>query len=208
MKKISELDREYLKTIFNAEFYNNISRKRIKTKKVKRVVWDSYSDHVNYFSKQNSISKQTLLMAMAAAYSWMPTMLDIYSDNNPSDLNRVARHVEYLCQIKTSSSLKKNQETVINKLSEIKALINNSMVGTSKVLHMFSPKFIPIIDSRVIRGWNKFFKRNTEVCIRGCQSGVSPEKYFEYWLAVLIWKENTKKSVRVIELLFYKYGGN
>jgi hypothetical protein len=87
-------------------------------------------------------------------------------------------------------------------------VINHSIVGVSKVLHFFSPDFVPIIDSRVVSAWNHFFQHEKQVLLKGCQSSVPASKYLDYWKALLFWKEQTGlKGIRELEEPFYLIGG-
>ncbi len=211
MIKISSLLPEDLRFYFGKTNWSAIrwNSKHLSVSKIQNPPWDPYERHAKHFSRQKTITVESLLLAMGTAYSWMPTMLDINVSDYKTELRELVRHVEYLRGIKSSKALTQNKSDVIEKLDLVKDVINNSIVGTSKVLHLFSPKYIPIIDSRVVKGWNMFFQDIKDVKLIGCQQGVAPEKYFEYWYALLVWKENTDaKSVREIEHCFYKYGGS
>lgn len=91
---------------------------------------------------------------VAYAYSWMPTIPSINSN----------------LVIEPDILIRKLNELKTGNLSELPTLlkllipvINNSLTGTSKVLHFIAPDFIPIIDSNVLRGYEIFFfKLNME----------------------------------------------
>lgn len=208
MKLVTQLQKEDLKFYFskkNLHFIRwNANRYRVKNKN--KNVWDSYPVYLKHFSTQKILTQTILLTALATAYSWMPTMLDIYTNNPHIVFKKLSKHISYFKGIHSSNNLKINEEEVLQRLTDIKKLVNNSMVGASKVLHLFSPRYIPIIDSRVIKAWNLFFQDIKELKIKG---ELSPEKYFKYWFYLLTWKENMKlKSVRDIEIYFFKYGGS
>tara|TARA_B110000503_G_C7143596_1_gene411957 strand:- start:1064 stop:1636 length:573 start_codon:yes stop_codon:yes gene_type:complete len=83
--------------------------------------------------------KSDSLVAIAhLAYGWMPTILkkiDISAHNN-----------NYFLTAATVSSYKEANNFLYNLE---KPPINNSWVGTSKVLHFINPHFFPIWDSKV-----------------------------------------------------------
>jgi len=77
-------------------------------------------------------TRQTVLAL--AAYGWMPTIprnftLDLYID----EVSQINSH-----------------EMALNFVTELdEPLVNNSWVGTSKILHFICPKHFPIWDSRI-----------------------------------------------------------
>ncbi len=168
----------------------------------KKQEWDSYDHYVEFFSKKTELNGDTLLLAMAVAYSWMPTMLSIYIDKYES-MNQYAVDIKKLLKIKSYNQLAKNKAEVIQTIEKISAIVNNSVVGTSKVLHFFSGGDIPIIDSRVIKSWNDCFKDKSEIRIRNKST-----QYVDYWSYVLYWKEVINApSARSIEKVFFMLGG-
>lgn len=74
------------------------------------------------------------------AYGWMPTVLDLYPEAPNIDLATGAR---LLSQAKSAGSLTDNE------VEQLARLINNSLVGASKLLHFVSPQHFPIWDSKI-----------------------------------------------------------
>ena len=83
---------QYFTELLNENNFNRIKynarhfKPRLKTKKV----WDSYEFHLNYFRK-NNITRESLILAISVAYSWMPTMLDIYKIKNTKDWKQLVK---------------------------------------------------------------------------------------------------------------------
>lgn len=96
----------------------------------------SYIHFVNYFSGRNVITEQDLIIGANFTYGWMPTMLNFKSNNfQPA--------VAALNKAKGAHRIS-NEDLII-----LKTLINNSLVGASKLLHFVNPNEYAIWDSRV-----------------------------------------------------------
>gem|GEM_PF-6683015 len=73
--------------------------------------------------------------------------------------------------------------------------INNSIVGTSKVLHFIAPDYVPILDSKVLINWNSFFKNTETPTFTKILSASNQIRiYLEYWKLMDEWKNNCKKE--------------
>ena len=99
----------------------------------------SYPSFIAYFSKKKTISKEDLILAGNFAYAWMPTVL-VWKTHN-FDLV-----VDILNKVKNSRSF----DLSIEELESVKALVNGSVVGMSKVLHFINPYTYPIWDLSLI----------------------------------------------------------
>lgn len=104
----------------------------------------SYFEFVSYFEKNNSINKHNLIIGINFTYGWMPTIFHFKSNN----LNEV---LVLLNRVKSESKLNEDELSILIKL------FNNSLVGTSKILHFINPNLYPILDSRV---YNYLFGKN------------------------------------------------
>jgi hypothetical protein len=80
-------------------------------------------------------------------------------------------------------------------------LINNSIVGTSKVLHFIAPDYIPILDSKVLENWNSFFK-NTETATfpKNLIASNQIRIYLKCWQLMEEWQANCKKAGKEVSL--------
>jgi hypothetical protein len=96
----------------------------------------SYRHFINYFAERNEITEQDLVIGSNFTYGWMPTILNFKSrdfDLAVAALNRA----KMTTRISSAD------------LMLLKGLINNSLVGVSKLLHFINPQVYAIWDSRV-----------------------------------------------------------
>lgn len=96
----------------------------------------SYFHFINYFAGRNEITEQDLVIGSNFTYGWMPTILNFKSDE--FDLAAAA-----LNRAKAAARISSTD------LMVLKGLINNSLVGVSKLLHFINPQVYAIWDSRV-----------------------------------------------------------
>jgi hypothetical protein len=99
-----------------------------KKKRNKRISYPIYDHIIAWNSLPETIDD--LLIAMGIAYSWMPTMLDIYA-NDKKQLKQILPLVKYLGTIKNLSDFDKNARKIEKCLLQLTPVINNSIVGTS-----------------------------------------------------------------------------
>lgn len=98
---------------------------------------ESYPIFVNYFKEiTGEITKEHLIIAAHFVYGWMPTILTLKTENSKKVL-------ELLNRVRDGSLLEEGE------LKTIKECVNNSMVGTSKLLHFINPEVYAIWDSKV-----------------------------------------------------------
>lgn len=100
----------------------------------------SYPHLLSYFASKQVLSAEDVVRGAHMAYGWMPTVLDLYPESPNIDLDTGAR---LLNQAKSSGSLTDGE------IEQLARLINNSLVGASKLLHFVSPQHFPIWDSKI-----------------------------------------------------------
>lgn len=98
----------------------------------------SYPEFLKYFNDINILSKHNLIIGINFTYGWMPTIFDFRS-------NKLKEVIEIL------NSAKSGTIPTIENLKILRNCLNNSLVGTSKILHFINPKNFAIWDSRVYR---------------------------------------------------------
>jgi hypothetical protein len=96
----------------------------------------SYPEIVRYFRELAVIDRHHLIIGANLVYGWMPTILNFKSKR----FEEIARLVN---RVKAGSRLAKGE------LIDVRQLINNSMTGTSKLLHFANPYLYAIWDSRI-----------------------------------------------------------
>jgi len=98
----------------------------------------SYPEFLKYFSDLKIITRHNLIIGINFIYGWMPTIFDFRSDKFDEALNIL-------------NEAKKGNKPTIDGLFLLKGLLNNSLVGTTKLLHFINPDNFAIWDSRVYR---------------------------------------------------------
>lgn len=98
----------------------------------------SYIEFVKYFIDLPEITKHNLIIGINFSYGWMPTCFDFRSNNFDE-------------AVKILNQTKQGTTPTAAELKLLKSLFNNSLVGTSKILHFINPNIIAIWDSRVYR---------------------------------------------------------
>lgn len=124
----------------------------------------SYPHLISFVGSLRPINETIFTAAAHMVYGWMPTTLEFGDDEGGDD--SLARGSELLSRsILPTASINEDE------LATLKELINNSIVGTSKLLHFLNPYVFPIWDRRVYR-WihGRFSYHHLE----------QPAKYLEY----------------------------
>ena len=105
--------------------------------------YTSYPHFIEYFKKLESITKHNLIIGINFTYGWMPTTFKFKSENPDNSFRKT---LAILNQAKKAGG-------VLNypQIETLKQFFNNSLVGTSKLLHFVCPKSVPIWDSNVYR---------------------------------------------------------
>lgn len=96
----------------------------------------SYPHLLSFFSLR-PIDEATFVAAAHMVYGWMPTVLEFGDGSLPDAAHLLSR------------SLSSNALLSKDELATLKEVINNSLVGTSKLLHFANPSSFPIWDSKV-----------------------------------------------------------
>jgi hypothetical protein len=126
---------EVMKDIFNLEQTTSIQRDD-------RFI-SSYPHILKHFSRLGKISKGDLVRGAHMIYGWMPTILHLHPDVTP--LRRGAA-------ILTKG---RSRDLTSPEITALQGLVNNSIVGPSKLLHFIAPNRYAIWDSRVCRFVNR-----------------------------------------------------
>lgn len=100
--------------------------------------WEQYTALMNLFSRLHPDHEYDLLAGAMAVYGWMPTMMDKL--NARDELKALALELRQAAPM--------NVANILHKYRRSGALrsVNNSTVGTSKLLHFFLPDKISIWD--------------------------------------------------------------
>lgn len=98
----------------------------------------SYYHFVEYFKDKQEITEHDLVIGANFSYGWMPTILNFKSE----DFDK---------SVLILNEAKKSERILDDQLITLKQLINNSLVGVSKLLHFVNPNVYAIWDSRVCK---------------------------------------------------------
>lgn len=96
----------------------------------------SYPHFLSYFKGLEKLVDHNIVIGIHFTYGWMPTMFDFRSDKSQDVL-------------KILQSAKEGRVPDIEDLIILKEYFNNSLVGTSKILHFINPVKFAIWDSLV-----------------------------------------------------------
>jgi hypothetical protein len=100
----------------------------------------SYPYLLSYFTSKRVVDPADLVRGAHMAYGWMPTILELYPEPPNLDL---AAGAELLTRARRHGALSDEE------LGSLASLINNSLVGASKLLHFVAPSQFAIWDSRI-----------------------------------------------------------
>jgi hypothetical protein len=160
----------------------------------------TYSHFVNYFKNLETINLENLIIGISFTYSWMPTILKSIKLENQEEI------LINLNKVKNGYKMNESQ------LSTLKSAFNNSLVGTSKLLHFINPKQYAIWDSRVFRFINneephkyKLEKPETYLKYLDFIEDIKNEKTFTNFYELMKHKVGFEiTEYRAIELAFFK----
>lgn len=145
----------------------------------------SYPYFLNYFQNLESINLENLVIGISFTYSWMPTILKVLNLKNTEEVLFILNEV------------KKGKLIDEQQLTTLKTTLNNSLVGTSKLLHFINPKQYAIWDSRVFRFLNDVEPHKYRLEM--------PRAYIEY-LNLIEELKNEKAFTTFFELMKQKVG--
>lgn len=162
----------------------------------------AYSYFLNYFRKIDRIQLDDIVIGISFTYSWMPTILKKIDLTNSENLILILNKV-------------KNGEVIsIEEINLLKQAFNNSLVGTSKLLHFINPNKYAIWDSRVFKflsGEKSYISKfkEAEIYIEYLQllDNLKLEEDFNIFFTIIQHKVGYEISeYRALELAFYKGG--
>jgi len=102
----------------------------------------SYPEFIEYFKSISEINKHNLIIGINFTYGWMPTIFDFRT-------TEIEKNIDLAVEILNRAKSGKDLETKDYEL--LKSLLNNSLVGSTKLLHFINPEKYAIWDSRVFR---------------------------------------------------------
>lgn len=160
----------------------------------------SYPHFLNYFKNLQTINLENIIIGISFTYSWMPTIL------KSIQLEKRDEILSILNAVKNGQKINEEQ------LATLKRAFNNSLVGTSKLLHFINPKQYAIWDSRVFRFLNneephkyKLEKPKTYIEYLEFIENLKNETTFEVFYKLMKQKVGYEiTEYRALELAFFK----
>ena len=159
----------------------------------------SYNAFIKFFKDKKELTEQDLIIGANFSYGWMPTILDIYS-------------LELIEQTSILNRLKQNQVIPTKaELQILKATFNNSIVGTSKLMHFISPDLVPIWDSKVHKTLKGILQLKSQTntidnfikYLTFCESIIKDGKFINLRRLILESADTTVSNMRALEQLFF-----
>jgi hypothetical protein len=108
----------------------------------------SYPKFIEFFKLKNEISEGDLIIGMNFVYGWMPTTLELKKEKKGQTLDEM---IKKTLGAVNSIKDKSGKDDIASDLLIIKTLINNSVIGASKLLHFIYPDRFPIWDRNIYR---------------------------------------------------------
>ena len=107
----------------------------------------SYPELVTHFANVERFGQHEVIIGASIVYAWMPKVLQWKN----GDFGSVA---QLLNRVKEGDRLRPSE------MSGIASLVNNSVVGASKLLHFVNPRIYPMWDRWVWSYWARKWPRN------------------------------------------------
>lgn len=105
----------------------------------------SYPVFLEFFSSRTNITESDLILAAEFTYGWMPTIINFHN----LEFDKILTTFNSLRDLSKDQLNSLPDDKIIQLLDHFKSFMNNSMVGSSKILHFSSPGVYPIWDSKV-----------------------------------------------------------
>jgi hypothetical protein len=101
----------------------------------------SYPHILAQLQTESALTERDFVCGAHIVYGWMPTILDLY----PTAERTLQQGANLLNKARVDGVLNQCE------LAELSALVNNSVVGASKLLHFVNPDAFAIWDSKIYR---------------------------------------------------------
>ena len=101
----------------------------------------SYPHLQAWLNSKLVLDEQNLICAAHMVYGWMPTILELHPGESFSSHDGVT----------LLNKARKQGSLSVGEIDQLAGLVNNSVVGASKLLHFVNPEAFAIWDSRIYR---------------------------------------------------------
>lgn len=160
----------------------------------------TYFAFIRYFQQLVSIEPDNVIISAHFTYGWMPTMLKLKH-----------RQLHHAADILTQ--VKQRKDITDDELTFLISLINNSLVGVSKLLHFIDPERYAIWDSRVaayfdasISSWRMHEPLTYRHYLASCSVIVKHRDFSPVHQSIMTKIGQPVSALRAIELVMYTNG--
>ena len=98
----------------------------------------AYQEFLRYFKRLEQITEHEFIIGAHFVYGWMPTMLTLGRSKS-----------EYIIAVDILNAAKMGYMLKEHEFMLLRSFVNNSLIGTSKLLHFINPDKFTIWDGRV-----------------------------------------------------------
>ncbi len=162
----------------------------------------SYKEFIKYFSNLKKITKHNYIIGINFTYGWMPT---IFHFKNCVSKNKIDEIVKILNNVKDGITISKQDIEYLVKVN------NNSLVGTSKLLHFINPNNYIILDSRVYyyvnNGKVNYYQLNKVEnylqFLNNCKQIINDNRFKEVYESMIKKVGYKISSYRALELIMF-----
>jgi hypothetical protein len=160
----------------------------------KEIYFTSYPYFISYFRSIEEIKIENLIIGISFTYSWMPTILKKLEKNN------------FDKAVLITNRAKNNGELNHEDFTILKKTLNNSLVGSSKLLHFINPDKYAIWDSKVARFLKikKVEDINNYIKYLGLLENLKSNANFPSFYTLVESKLGKVSASRAIELMMFK----
>jgi len=171
----------------------------------------SYPHFIKFFSEiKGNISEHDLIIGIHLIYGWMPTIFEFKNgkknrkkDENSDELDKDSIKENIKNAITILNGIKRGDQLTPENLEKLKLIFNNSLVGTSKLLHFIKPDKYAIWDSNVFA----YLRRFDYIKSKMFKSGVDNiSNYFKYLDILSKLNNKSQWKYREIELAMFTKG--
>lgn len=97
----------------------------------------SYPSIIDFFASKSNLNQNDFICGTHMVYGWMPKILNLHSTDQFKDATKI------LNKVREEKSISDED------LEKLKKHVNNSLIGTSKLLHFLLPDKFAIWDSNI-----------------------------------------------------------
>lgn len=146
----------------------------------------SYPHLLDFFQNKKTITEADFVCGAHMVYGWMPTILDLYP---------LAPNQSFEMGPELLMRARKDGKLVEAGFESLKGMVNNSLIGASKLLHFVAPDKFPIWDTNIY-AFYVLGKRHPEKITRPAHQQVNQIHHYLCYLESLKEIQTDKKFIK------------